>query len=173
MSARVLGGRLVRAEHVTSFGFVMRAIKREHWESHENYPAQVLLLGSHENFRQISRILVDRVREFGYTAGIESLYRRWKSAMRGHEAYEENKLYPYLAKRWGVSFDDAEAGHEALRVRDRDVLSAFVDPASPAALLDALREHDEVLVEHLRYEEDLVIPLLLELPGDEFRRVFG
>ncbi len=151
----------------------MRAIKREHWESHKNYPKQVLLLGSHENFRRISGVLVERAQEFGYGAGIESLYRRWKSAMGGHEYYEERKLYPYLAKRWGVSFDDAEAGHEALRVRDRDVQAAFLDPSSPTALVDALVGHHDVLIEHLRYEEDLVIPLLLQLSEDEFRRTFG
>jgi hypothetical protein len=151
----------------------MRTIKREHWEDHANYPNHVLLLGSHENFRRISSLLLDRARLSGYEAGIESLYRRWKSAMRGHEYYEENKLYPYLNRRWGVSFEDAEAGHEALRAKDQDVLEAFVDPSSQTALVEALTRHDEVLVEHLSYEEDLVIPLLLELPSDEFRRVFG
>ena len=151
----------------------MRAIKREQWGNHKNYPNQVLLLGSHENFRRISRVLVDRAQQFGYEAGIESLYRRWKSAMGGHEYYEENKLYPYLAKRWGVSFDDAEAGHEALRTRDRDVQAAFLEASSSTALVEALLGHHEVLIEHLRYEEDLVIPLLLELSGDEFSRTFG
>lgn len=151
----------------------MRAIKREQWENHKNYPSQVLLLGSHENFRRISRVLVDRAQQFGYEAGIESLYRRWKSAMGGHEYYEENKLYPYLAKRWGVSFEDAQAGHEALRTRDRDVQAAFLEASSSTSLVEALLGHHEVLIEHLRYEEDLVIPLLLELSGDEFSRTFG
>ncbi len=151
----------------------MRTIKREHWEDHEHYPAHVLLLGSHENFRAVSSLLVDRARRSGYTPGIESLYRRWKSAMRGHEYYEENKLYPYLAKRWGVSFHDAEAGHEALRTRDREVLASFLDDSSSTALVDALVRHHDVLIEHLRYEEDLVIPLLLELSSEEFEGTFG
>ncbi|MGH1341659.1 MAG: hemerythrin domain-containing protein [Nannocystales bacterium] len=151
----------------------MRQIKREDWESHKNYPHQVLLLGSHENFRRISSLLVHRAQHSGEVSGIESLYRRWKSAMRGHEYYEEHKLYPYLAERWGVSFRDAEAGHEALRERDRDVHSAFRDTTSSTALTDAMHGHHNVLIEHLQYEEDLVIPLLLELPAEEFRRTFG
>lgn len=151
----------------------MRTIEREQWEKHANYPKQVLLLGSHENFRRISRLLVDRAQTFGHAVGSESLYHRWKSAMRGHEAYEENKLYPFLAKRWGVSFDDAEAGHEALGVWDGDIRRAFRDTSSAAALVDALVGHHDVLIEHLRYEEDLVIPLLLELSADEFHRTFG
>lgn len=151
----------------------MRAIKREQWESHKNYPNQVLLLGSHENFRRISGHLVEQARGSGYSAGVESLYRRWKSAMGGHEYYEENKLYPYLTRRWGVSFRDAEAGHEALRTRDVDVRAAFLEQSSSTALADALMAHHEVLIEHLRYEEDLVIPLLLELSSDEFNRTFG
>jgi len=152
---------------------VMRAIKRKEWESHKNYPNQVLLLGSHENFRRIGSLLVDRAQDSGDSAGVESLYRRWKSAMGGHEYYEENKLYPYLTRRWGVSFRDAEAGHKALRTRDIDVRGAFLETSSSTALADALVKHHEVLIEHLRYEEDLVIPLLLELSGDEFNRTFG
>lgn len=150
----------------------MRAIKREQWESHRNYPNQVLLLGSHENFRKISSLLVEQTRRGGNSPGVESLYRRWKSAMGGHEYYEENKLYPYLTRRWGVSFRDAEAGHEALRTRDIDVRAALADPSS-STLAHALAAHHEVLIEHLRYEEDLVIPLLLELSSDEFNRTFG
>lgn len=151
----------------------MPAIEREQWANHGNYPHQILLLGSHANFRRISSLLIERARLASDMLGIESLYRRWKSAMHGHEAYEENKLYPYLAKRWGVSFDDAEAGHEALRIRDIDVRAAFLHPSSSTALADALLEHHEVLIKHLRYEEDLVIPLLLELSREEFDRTFG
>ena len=38
----------------------------------------------------------------------------------------------------------------------------------PARLIGALEAHDATLCAHLRIEEDLVIPLLLELKPKEF-----
>ncbi len=151
-------------------------IARAEWPKHPHYPAQVLLLGSHKNFRAVSEYLATEAETHDDPARLESLYRQWIGAMRSHEAYEENKLYPYLAWRWDVSFASAEAGHVALHERHADVLSAFsairtdgLTDATRSALMSALRAHDEILRAHLEVEEDLVIPLLLALSPDEFR----
>lgn len=89
----------------------------------------------------------------------------WKRGMSGHEAYEERKLYPYLSRRWGVSFEAAEEGHEQLAVHDRAVRAAL---DSGEGLAAALRGHHEVLIGHLALEEEMVIPLLLALTPEEF-----
>lgn len=85
--------------------------------------------------------------------------------MRSHEGYEEHKLYPYVAKRWGADFGHATKGHEALHACDRDVRSAF---RGREDVQSALRAHDRVLSQHLEHEETLVIPLLLALSRGEF-----
>lgn len=85
--------------------------------------------------------------------------------MGGHEAYEERKLYPFLARRWGISCATAEAGHTLLGVLDTAVRSAF---SSGAGVAKALRAHHDTLMAHLDYEEALVIPLLLALEPAEF-----
>jgi len=150
------------------------SIPRERWSSHPHYPAQLLLLGSHENFRRLSSHLIAGVSDGQDTSPIRALYSGWIGAMRSHEAYEEHKLYPYLARRWNVSFEAALRGHHELHERDAAVRDAFasaperaVDP-SRAKLLGALKAHDATLNAHLRLEEDLVIPLLLELRPEEF-----
>ncbi len=149
-------------------------IPREAWEDHPHFPAQVLLLGSHENFRRVNRYLVEEVVKPGSVAGLQRLYASWISGMRSHEAYEEHKLYPYLARRWGVSFDAAAAGHDALHEVDHVVRAAFAaagrtpEPDARAALAAALARHERVLLDHLALEEDLVIPLLLALDPAEF-----
>ena len=140
-------------------------IPREEWERHPNYPSQVLLLGSHRNFRQISAALVDAARTGEPPGEMFFLYARWIAAMRGHEAYEERKLYPYLSARWGVSFEASEAGHAELHDAHELVLAAF---DSGIALAEALEKHDAVLREHLDVEEQQVIPLLLALSAREF-----
>lgn len=150
-------------------------LPREQWSAHPRWPEQVLLLGSHANFRSISRHLVAQARAAdGSLAGIASLYLRWIAGMRSHEAYEEHKLYPYLTRRWGVSLAAAEAGHEQLHACHAAVVDAITDAAelrrTTPALAEALRAHDETLVAHLELEEDLVIPRLLALEPDEFRR---
>lgn len=152
-------------------------ITRDEWRLHPRFPAQVLLLGSHENFRRVSKYLLQEAKAGRPHAPLESLFRRWISAMRGHEAYEEHKLYPFLARRWDVSFKDAEAGHVELHERYDAVLEAFararatsdeVSDDERAGVVRALEAHDRVLHAHLELEEDLVVPLLLELSPEEF-----
>ncbi len=139
-----------------------QSIPRDQWEAHPNFPEHALLLGSHESFRQISRHL----RQHPLQKGAAWLYRHWKAAMANHERYEEEKLYPYLEARWGVSMDRALAGHKALHNADLRV-RAYLEAPGPA-LEDALTNHDEVLKEHLALEEEMVIPLLLQLSRQEF-----
>jgi len=147
-------------------------IPRSEWASHDNFPEHVLLLGSHTNFRRISRHLVDRAAQAGDLFQIRSLFRRWIAAMRSHESYEEHKLYPYLSERWSQPFEAAKQGHAELHDKYDDVLSALSDAQDVAddGVRRALEAHDRVLVDHLRLEEDMVIPLLLELSREEFRR---
>ena len=151
-------------------------IPRHAWTEHPNWPQQVLLLGSHDNFRRVSRHLVECAEDREDVAFIGSLFVRWVSAMRSHEAYEEHKLYPYLAKRWGADFAQATEGHAQLHARCDEVVAAVralvnTDEETDAlhkALADALRAHDDVLIDHLAHEEDVVIPLLLQMSAKEF-----
>lgn len=147
-------------------------ISREQWPAHPHYPSQLLLLGSHENFRRTSDTLLRAVERGGDLAGVEWLYRRWTAAMRSHEAYEEHKLYPYLQQRWGVTFDLAKAGHERLHVLDTCVRETLQRDHNGHAqeVGSVLGEHQRVLLAHLEYEENLVIPLLLGLAPAEFQR---
>jgi hypothetical protein len=140
-------------------------IPRADWTNHPRFATQALLLGSHANFRRISHHLVTRAEAGESTARDRTLFEMWKRAMGGHEAYEERKLYPFLARRWGISCATAEAGHTLLGVLDTAVRSAF---SSGAGVAKALRAHHDTLMAHLDYEEALVIPLLLALEPAEF-----
>ena len=147
------------------------------WVSHQNYPEQTLLLGSHENFRRISAVLVQRahdqvLREPHGPPVMAHLhtFRRWKSAMHNHERYEEGKLYPYLRAKFGVSTDNLETQHEDLADTERRVHGAF-DAMSAREVAEALSAHDSELRAHLGHEEQLVIPLLLSLSRREFHEL--
>lgn len=138
-------------------------LPRSAWETHVNYPDQILLLRSHASFRTVSRELVERAENGGDPAAIRAVFRWWRANMHGHERYEEGKLYPFLEHRWGLRCDDLSAGHRALSEAE-----AVVHAAQPEALAQALEEHDRVLSAHLDAEEELVIPALLALTREEF-----
>lgn len=161
---------------------------RPRWPEHPRWPRQALLLDSHEAFRGWSRWILERVRVLDPADDQRVAHRRrklprhrtdfdwWMRGMGGHERYEERKLYPFLARRWGVAFDDLVVGHEALNAAKRRVFAAFDtlvagepdEAVNHEALVDALEEHQRVLLAHLELEEDRVIPLLLELEPREF-----
>lgn len=163
-------------------------LAREHWPAHPRFPQQTLLLDAHEAFRKRAVWILDRVVAIA-PAGTAALNRRqrwrlrmaddfawWMKGMRGHERYEERRLYPYLARRYGYSFAGLEAAHRALHERERAVIEAFAAllPGAPdegerhAALLATLRAYEDALHVHLAAEEDLIIPMLLALEPSEF-----
>ena len=141
-------------------------LPRSAWTDHPHYPGNVLLLGSHENFRHVSATLLSRAEKGGDARGILAVFRAWKAAMHSHEKYEEYKLYPYLAHRFGVDPASMEQGHQELAVEDQRVRDAVDKPADVFAAL--LRRHHEALLEHLEHEENLVIPALLALTPKAF-----
>jgi hypothetical protein len=156
------------------------SIPREDWTAHPRFRTQALLLGSHSNFRRVSRYLVDQAAREEFV-GLHSLFDRWIAAMRSHEAYEERKLYPYLEYRWRVSLDEARTGHSELHARADEVAEAFRSLARPAdstesstdnPVLRALQAHDRTLDDHLDVEEEAVVPLLLALDPEEFNRYY-
>jgi len=157
----------------------MQTTPRSEWSSHPNYPSQALLLGSHDNFRRVSELLVrESMKAWSVApqappqAPLRQLFDRWKRAMKGHEAYEEGKLYPYLEARFGVDLTSLRADHRELSTAEGKVRDAF-DAGDALAFAHALRAHDEILDTHLDEEEDAVIPLLLSLEPGEFRRYYN
>lgn len=153
-------------------------IPRSEWPNHPNFPEQVLLLGAHQNFREISLYVVALVQE-GRVARAQRLFSSWMMAMRGHEHYEESKLFVYLSKKHGMSIEALEAGHDLLHEREDKVNEGFATCLEEDSqthrddLVKALQAYRDVLWEHLRLEEDSVIPLLLAMTREEFTRYYN
>lgn len=148
--------------HAQSTG--VPTIARHAWRDHPNFHTQTLLLGSHRSFRRVSQWLIERA-ESGETGALRWPFDRWKGAMHGHEHYEESKLYPFLARRFGVDLGAMQAGHAALQDAEDQVFTAF---DTGVGAVEALRRHHDVLLAHLELEEDCVIPCLLALTAAEF-----
>jgi Hemerythrin HHE cation binding domain len=165
------------------------ALAREDWATHPRFPAQTLLLDAHESFRKRAVWIRERVQAIDPSRPAGVLHRRrrwrlhmaddfawWMKGMRGHERYEERRLYPFLARRYGVSFAALEQAHRMLHEYEQAVTDGFAalapgaadEAERHAALMAALCAYEDVLRVHLATEEDLIIPMLLALEPSEF-----
>ena len=104
--------------------------------------------------------------------------------MSGHEHHEETKLYPFLCLKFGVNLDFLEEEHEQLHVESEKILDLTTEIMSLQALkepdrlavelarlkkrlIDQCFEYDRLLRVHLFEEENLVVPMLLEVTANE------
>lgn len=105
----------------------------------------------------------------------------WRSAMHSHERYEERRLYPLLMGTFDVDLGHLEKHHQnlhavadevrlAVRHAHAAALAPEAEPGWPA-LERALAKHGEVLHAHLHREENVVIPLVLELSPSSFAQL--
>lgn len=152
-------------------------LPRSKWSSHPHYPDQLLLLHSHDGFRRVSKDLVEKAREHSgaWRSAAAARFRMWHASMGNHEANEEGKLYPFLARRYGTTMARLAQDHHDLHEL-RDVVTRALaddgDTYSDDAVLSALEQYDAALRDHLEREEETVIPLLLELSPEEFDRYY-
>ena len=173
---------------------IVPALAREDWAAHPRFPAQTLLLEAHESFRKRAMWIRERVEAIAppgpsrpSEAAVLNRRQRWRlrmaddfawwmKGMRGHERYEERKLYPFLARRYGYSFAALEHAHRVLHEKEQAVTDAFAALAPGAAgearqhatLMAALCAYEDALRAHLATEEELIIPMLLALEPSEF-----
>jgi hemerythrin-like domain-containing protein len=112
-----------------------------------------------------------RLRLVGRLAGE---FENWQWSMGCHERYEEGKLYPFLQERFGADCGPLAEHHRQLHeLADRclETLRALPEDLN-ASTWDAAREalsgYLSALSSHLRAEEELVIPRLLDLSPAEF-----
>jgi hypothetical protein len=115
-------------------------------------------------------------------------WKQWMSAMQGgHARFEERRLFKYIQARWGVDIGHLPQEHRELERCELAVAGAMAAAAelstpekmgdggaedlpgvaamdySIRALLKALLDLDACTIRHLGEEEELVIPLLLDM----------
>ncbi|KAJ3303564.1 hypothetical protein HDV03_003743 [Kappamyces sp. JEL0829] len=159
------------------------------WKRHA-HASNLLLLRGHREFRRIARELhqewsdvqVDQASWDKTRLRIRTSRMKleaWHDGMnRGHEAYEEAKLYPFLEARFpGLELAYLSEEHDELH-RYRDAVFACLTEletcsqgkeAARSRLVQAMGDYDLQLLVHLKEEEEIVCPLLLLLSLDEMQ----
>lgn len=163
---------------------------RTPWLSHPRFESQALIVASHDDFLRAGEAFSARLATLQRGDGLSLRARKrqvdklpegfsaWRWSMGCHERFEEERLYPQLLRRLGVSCQHLADEHESLAASARlceESLSAIAIDAheSFAVAGEQLRRYREALAQHLRVEEELIVPRLLELSETDFVGFMG
>lgn len=136
----------------------------DHWRAHPNASGPALmLLGIHDQFRAAARELMRLVAASAFGAG-ERLFTQLAAVLHHHHHAEEDMLFPLVHRLTGVAPDQLQTDHDEMTAAIEAVQHAI---AKREGVADAITRFHDILVPHLDREEQLVIPVLLELPPAE------
>ncbi len=130
------------------------------WRAHPNASGPAyMLLGIHDQFRKASAYLVEQ-RELH---AIAHVFLPLARTLHHHHHAEEAMLFPLVEKRTGVAPERLQSDHEELTDAIDAVEAGVMARLGTEAIVPLIQRFHTVLVEHLDREEDLVVPVLLEL----------
>ncbi|KAJ3063042.1 hypothetical protein HDU98_001100 [Podochytrium sp. JEL0797] len=172
-------------------------IPRKAWKSHPNMGRCGMLVYMHTNFRASSKQVLDGILSLDHSSFRTSngqsprvlldRFRDWQGSMNTHEYIEETYLYPYLYNKWRIDLSVLTKEHGDIHDKRDQVLASFAtylkfekssdDYGSDAVkkagadLEKAMTGYVDVLKFHLAEEEELIIPMMLELSQQEYKRM--
>ncbi len=134
------------------------------WRAHPNAmgPASILL-GIHARFREASADLVEQRDPTVIARAFLPLAR----TLHHHHHAEEAMLFPLVEKRTRIAPEQLQADHDELTEAIDAVEAGLRAPLAIDALVPLVQRFHEVLVAHLDREEELVVPVLLELTPEQ------
>jgi len=115
-----------------------------------------MLLGIHDHFRAAAQ----RLMELEDMLSIARLFVPLAQTLHHHHHAEEEMLFPTIHERTGTAPDRLQADHDEMTAAITTVERAL---RSREGIATAVARFCEILVAHLDREEELVIPVLLEL----------
>lgn len=87
---------------MSNVAVVLPQIPREDWQSHPRFRTQALLLGSHANFRRVSRFLIDHA---AHENRVLHALRAHDRTLGAHLDVEEDAVVPLLLALDPEEFD--------------------------------------------------------------------
>jgi DUF438 domain-containing protein len=125
-----------------------------------------MMLAIHDQFRATSHHLVHLVaREHGL-ATIERVFSQLAHVLHHHHHAEEAMVFPLVRRRTGIAPDQLQADHDEMTTSIEAVERAL-GARDAARVAEAITRFHEILVTHLDREEELVIPIFLQLQPQE------
>ncbi len=134
------------------------------WRAHPNAdgPAS-MMLAIHDQFRAASHHLM-HLASARTLAPIERLFSQLAHVLHHHHHAEEAMVFPLVLRRTGIAPDQLQADHDEMTAAIAAVERALERDERVA---EAIAHFHEILVTHLDREEQLVIPIFLQLPPRE------
>lgn len=128
------------------------------WRTHPNAngPA-AMLLAIHDQFRAAA----NRLLELREVRSIARVFIPLANTLHHHHHAEEEMLFPLVERRTGVAPSRLQSDHDDMTAAIGDVEDTLAAGGEP--LVAAVIRFHDILMPHLDREEELVVPLLLEL----------
>jgi iron-sulfur cluster repair protein YtfE (RIC family) len=140
------------------------------WREHPNADGPALMLLSiHDQFRAASTHLVRLVAEDQSPAVFRRVFSRLAHVLHAHHHAEEAMVFPLIRRRTGVAPEQLQADHDELTAAI-EAVETSLGAQDSARVGEAIKRFDEILVAHLDREEELVIPVFLQLQPHELWR---
>jgi hemerythrin HHE cation binding domain-containing protein len=164
---------------------LLRDYPREAWPDHPNFAQSIQnWLGAHTMFRQLGNIsrancegFLDKSRSADdFAARLSHYGGLLVNNLHGHHTWEDRSYFPELRKaddRFDIGLEILEKDHQRLD----GVLTRFIESGNrtiklvnldeaqaydeAGVVLEATQEIEALLAQHLREEEELVVPILL------------
>lgn len=130
-----------------------------------------MLLGIHDQFRAASNELLRLVAQDQGLAAIARVFSPLAQVLHHHHHAEEAMVFPLVHRRTGVAPEQLQTDHDEMTAAIEAVESRL-RARDGDRVREAITRFHEILVTHLDREEELVIPVFLELQPDEVLKLF-
>lgn len=135
------------------------------WRAHPNAAGPAaMMLAIHDQFRAVSHRLVQLVAQGQGGGAIGRVFSPLAQVLHHHHHAEEAMVFPLVHRRTGVAPEQLQTDHDEMTAAIETVESALRDGARVA---ESITKFHEILITHLDREEELVIPILLQLPPEQ------
>jgi hemerythrin superfamily protein len=142
------------------------------WRTHPNAPGPAsMLLAIHDQFRAVSTRLVQLVDAGQPAVTLARVFVPLAQTLHHHHHAEEAMVFPFVHERTGIETEQLVIDHAQMTEAIAMVEASF---RSGAGIQAAVARFHEILIAHLDREEELVIPIFLELdPHEAWARIHG
>lgn len=123
-----------------------------------------MMLAIHDQFRAASHHLVQLVARGAGVVAIGRVFSQLAQVLHHHHHAEEAMVFPLVQRRTGLAPERLQTDHDEMTAAISAVETALDAGANVA---EAITTFHEILIPHLDREEELVIPIFLQVPPQE------
>jgi DUF438 domain-containing protein len=137
------------------------------WRAHPNADGPAaMMLAIHDQFRATSHHLVQLAAQGPAFAAIARVFMPLAQVLHHHHHAEEAMVFPFVHRQTGTAPAQLQTDHDEMTAAI-DAVAASLREREHTRLAEAITRLHEILMTHLDREEELVIPVFLDVRPHE------